>query len=83
MFVCRFLIFEVGFKGFAVEKTVAEHLMGYEVPFFKTIKEQDPALGGDPSQNTILLLCPNYTEGDAPFHPQKMYTGKGDSSKVR
>ena len=77
------MIFEVGFKGFAVERTVAEHLMGYEVPFFKTIKEQDAALGGNPAQETILLLCQNYTEGDARFHHQSMYTGKGKSSKVR
>lgn len=77
------MIFEVGFKGFAVERTVAEHLMGYEVPFFKAVQEQDAALGGNPSQNPILLFCQNYTEGDAPFHHQSMYTGKGDSSKVR
>ncbi len=77
------MIFEVGFKGFVVEKTVAEHLIGYEVPFFQTIKAQDAALGGNPSQPTKLLLCPNFTLGDAPYHPQSMYTGKGDSDKIR
>lgn len=79
----RYITFEFAFGGITITKSVKEILLGFEVPFLKTMQEQDPALGGNPSVPIKMGLCPNLTLEDAIYNPQSMYTGKGDTSKIR
>lgn len=79
----RYIVFEYAFGGLTITRNVSDVLLGYEVPFLKSMQQQDPALGGNPSIPVKIGLCPNMSYEDAIYHPQTMYTGKGDSDKVR
>lgn len=79
----RFVTLEFGFGGITVEKNVSDLLLGYDVPFIKMMRDTDPAMGGNPSINPNLGLCPNNSFENASSNKQVMYTGKGDINKVR
>lgn len=80
----KYISIEVSFGGLAVERTVREHLFGYEDSFIKQLKELDPAMGGDPSLSTwIALNEPNSTEEQAKLYPQSMNTGRDDIKQLR
>ncbi len=79
----RYVTFEFAFGGITVQKNVSDLVLGYESPFVKTMRDTDPAEGGNPSLNPTIAFCPNNTLENALYNPQSMYTGKGDVSKVR
>lgn len=79
----RYVTLEFGFGGIVVQKNVSDLLLGYEVPFIKTMRDTDPAMGGNPSINPVVGFCPNSTAEDALFNKQVMYTGRGDVNKIR
>jgi hypothetical protein len=55
-------VIEVGFGGFTQERTAMELAFGYDDPFLKDLKDQDPILGGDPSTASwIAFNEPNST----------------------
>lgn len=45
----RYIVVDIGLEGFADKRTVDELLFGYWPGITKTIKEMNPAMGGDPS----------------------------------
>ena len=79
----RYVTFEFAFGGIVVQKNVSDLVLGYESPFLKTMRDTDPAMGGNPSISSIVAFCANNTVDNALYNPQTMYTGKGDVSKVR
>ncbi|CAD8079287.1 unnamed protein product [Paramecium primaurelia] len=76
----RYVMIELGLEGFADTRTVNEILFGYWPQLTVTIKEMNPAMGGDPSTPITGL---NLNIPSELSQLQSVYTGKKDISKVR
>lgn len=80
----KYILLEIPFNGYTMQRSPQELLFGYEDDFLKQLKETDPAMGGDPSLNVVAALNEaNVTEEDAHLYPQSVETGVGQLNRTR
>ena len=66
----RFVVVNAAFGGLTVKKTARELLFGYSDPLLVTLKEMDPAMGGDPSIDPVIHFNElNSTREQASLYP--------------
>lgn len=67
----RFVVMNVAFGGLTTRRKARDLLFGYTDSLLLTLKELDPALGGDPSIDPVIHLNEiNASREQARFFPQ-------------